>query len=330
MLKDKFNRSISYLRLSVTDRCNLRCLYCMPEKGLNFLSRSHILSYEEMLRMAEIFAGLGVNKIRITGGEPFVRKDLIHFIEKLVAVKGIDKVAITTNGVLTEAYLPQLKQFGVKDINLSLDSVDPQNFARITRRDELPKAMQCLDALHNMGFNTKINTVVMDGKNTHEIEKLCRLAEKRKIDVRFIEEMPFNGGSMGSTPQKVVWNERQIRDTFYTLFPDVVALENEKSSTTHHYFVPGFKGKLGIIPAYTRNICSGCNRIRLTAEGKLKTCLYDKGKLDFREMLRNGSSNEQIIDAIQKAVSLKLKDGFEAEKAAGKQDVRESMATIGG
>jgi len=303
----------------------------MPEKGLKFLSRANILSYEEMLRICKIFSELGVNKIRITGGEPFVRKDLMYFLEELCKIEGIEKVAMTTNGVLTKNYLPQLKALNITDINLSLDSVNRENFAQITRRDDLPLVLETLNAMVEMDFNVKINAVVMAGQNTHEFADLIELTKNQNVSMRFIEEMPFNGTEKTTVNSaEKPWNYNKIKSELLSLYPDIVQLKTDFNSTSHNFKIPNYVGTVGIIPAFTRSICSGCNRIRLTAEGKLKTCLYDKGNIDLRASLRDGSSDEEIAEIIKMAVKNKYKDGFEAEKAIGNNVARESMSTIGG
>ncbi|MFT4735448.1 MAG: molybdenum cofactor biosynthesis enzyme MoaA, partial [Arcticibacterium sp.] len=187
MLIDNHGRPISYLRLAVTDRCNLRCFYCMPEEGISFLPKPHLLTFEEMLRMVGIMAGMGISKVRITGGEPFVRKELMQFLTKLVAIPGIEKVNITTNGVLIGPLIPELKALGINTINLSLDTLDRGRFKEMTRRDELPTVLKTLDALLENDIETKINAVIMAGKNDQDIVSLVGLSKALPVSVRFIE-----------------------------------------------------------------------------------------------------------------------------------------------
>ena len=193
MLVDNHGRKISYMRLAVTDRCNLRCFYCMPEEGLDWLSRTELMSYEEMLRMCQLMVQMGIEKIRITGGEPFVRKDIMQLLSRIADIDGLKDITITTNGVLTAPHISDLKALGVKSINLSLDTLNAGRFFAITRRDEFAAVMNTLDELLKHDFEVKINAVVMDGKNTQDIAPMVALTKDLPVSVRFIEEMPFNG-----------------------------------------------------------------------------------------------------------------------------------------
>ena len=193
MLVDNHGRKINYLRLAVTDRCNLRCFYCMPEDGLNWLSRKELMTYEEMLRACSLLVNMGIEKIRITGGEPFVRKDIMQFLTGVSKLPGVKELSLTTNGVLTAPYVPELKRIGVRSVNLSLDTLDAGRFFSITRRDEFRNVMETLDELLRYNIRVKINAVVMDGKNTQDIIPLVELTKDLPVSVRFIEEMPFNG-----------------------------------------------------------------------------------------------------------------------------------------
>ncbi|MBT31466.1 MAG: GTP 3',8-cyclase MoaA [Thalassobius sp.] len=328
-ITDNYNRPIEYMRLAVTDRCNLRCFYCMPEEGIKYLPKKALLTYEEMERLVRVTSEMGVTKVRITGGEPFVRKGLIEFLERIRANTAIEKINITTNGVLTQQYIPQLKALGITDINLSIDTLDRDRFFKITRRDELPKV---LDTLHNMldeGFRVKINAVVMEGKNTEDIYELAKFTEQHPVEVRFIEEMPFNGE--GNHYPVLNWNFKKILEELQQHFPAINKLPTEKAATAIKYQIPGHAGNVGIIAAFSRTFCGTCNRIRLTAQGTLKTCLYDSGVLDLREILRSGADDEVLKTALVGAFKSRAKDGFEAEKNRPQENkVSESMSTIGG
>lgn len=329
LLFDNHGRSLNYLRLAVTDRCNLRCFYCMPEEGLNFSKKSQVLSYEEMERLIRILAGLGISKIRITGGEPFVRKDLISFMQIVSKMEGIEKLSITTNGTASLKTVQELKDLGIASVNLSLDSLDKQRFHSITRRDEFDQVMTYYETLLETGINTKINAVVMQEHNLSDILPMCALTRRDEVSVRFIEEMPFNGGSKGYQP--IEWNYQRILEHIKVEYPDLIKLEDEQSSTSYNYQIPGAKGTIGIIPAYTRTICSSCDRIRLTPKGELKTCLYQNGGFSFRDFMRNGATDEEIIRQFKTLFGQRAKNGFEAEKQkTGFSDSFESMATIGG
>ena len=190
---DNHGRPINYLRLAVTDRCNLRCFYCMPEEGIKYVPKPHLLTWEEMERVIRILVRMGVDKVRITGGEPFVRRGIMEFLEELSQIEGLQQINITTNGVLTAPLVPDLKRIGIKSVNLSLDTLDRQRFFDITRRDEFPNVWQTFEALQAHNISTKINTVVMSGKNTDDIIPMAELTRHSAVSVRFIEEMPFNG-----------------------------------------------------------------------------------------------------------------------------------------
>ncbi len=211
LLLDNHNRPINYLRLAVTDRCNLRCHYCMPEHGLQWLSRADLLSYEEMLRLCRVLIGLGIQKVRITGGEPFVRKDLMKFLTELSRIEGLQQINLTTNGVVTAPLVPEFKKIGIRSVNLSLDTLDRERFFQITRRDELPQVMATMDALLRHDIAVKINAVVMDGQNTDDIIPLAQITQHLPVDVRFIEEMPFNGGDHFNA--RPLWDHHRILDT---------------------------------------------------------------------------------------------------------------------
>ncbi|MFM8373004.1 MAG: GTP 3',8-cyclase MoaA [Bacteroidota bacterium] len=326
MLFDNHNRPLTYLRLAVTDRCNLRCAYCMPEHGLNWLSRSDLLTYEEMLRLCRILAALGIEKVRITGGEPLVRRDMMHFLEQLVGISGINEVGITTNGVATAQFIPQLKALGIRSVNLSLDTLNRERFFQITRRDELPAVMETLHLLLDNDFRVRVNAVVMEKVNDSDIVPLAELAEIYPLDMRFIEEMPFNGGDHGTgTP---AWNHVRILDTLKTRWPSLTRCADAPESTSANYQAPGMKGRLGVIAAWTRSFCGTCNRIRVTPQGMLKTCLYDGGVLSIRDLMRTGAHDAELTTALKQAFRQRPRDGWEAEKNAAGHGA--SMATIGG
>lgn len=329
MLYDNHGRKIDYVRLAVTDRCNLRCFYCMPEEGINYVKREQLLTYEEMTRLMYLLAKMGIKKVRITGGEPFLRKDMMHFLKTLSQIEGIEKINITTNGTLTAALIPQLKELGIGTINLSLDTLDKQRFYKITRRDQYEQVMETYQALLEHGIRTKINAVVMEGQNIEDIIPMVALTQKQDVSVRFIEEMPFNGE--GSHYPVLKWNHRKILDHIKESFPHLEKLPDPPNATASHYQVPGYKGNIGIIAAYSRTFCGTCNRIRITPKGMLKTCLYDKGVFNIRDIMRAGATDEQLRDTFLSALGNRAKDGWEAEKRRGfNLPVSESMATIGG
>ncbi|MFN8353469.1 MAG: GTP 3',8-cyclase MoaA [Spirosomataceae bacterium] len=324
---DNHGRPITYLRLAVTDRCNLRCFYCMPEDGIKYLPKKQLLSYEEMERLVRVLASMGIKKVRITGGEPFVRHDLVPFMYRLAAIDGVEEIALTTNGILTGQYIHDLKAIGVKSINLSMDTLDRQRFFEITRRDEFVKVERCMYELLDSGFEVKINAVVMEGKNTQDILPMVALTRDYPVAVRFIEEMPFNGE--GSHYPQLHWTYRRILDEIRSQYPELQKLTDEPHSTSYNYRVPQHQGTIGVIAAFTRSFCGSCNRIRITAQGVLKTCLYDNGVLQLRDLLRTNISDEGLQDVLQQTLQRRPKDGYEAESLRGSL-VTESMTTIGG
>ena len=326
---DNHGRPISYVRLSVTDRCNLRCFYCMPASGMTFLPRKELLSYEEMERLIKILAKMGVSKVRITGGEPFVRRDLVDFLRRAKAIKGIEEIHITTNGVLTKKYVPILKDIGIASINLSLDTLDKEKFKELTRRDEFDKVWDTFNAILEHDIPLKLNAVVIDGKNTDDIIPMVELAEKYPVGIRFIEEMPFNGGDAHF--QKIKWDHHKILETIQSKYPNISTVKSAVDSTSSNYQIDGYRGTFGIIAAYSRTFCGSCNRIRITSQGNLQTCLYGNSVLSIRDLLRNNKDDEVIKQALLKAFSNRTKDGFEAEKNRITDTTKtESMSVIGG
>ncbi len=330
-LHDAHGRPLEYLRLAVTDRCNLRCFYCMPEQGIKYLPKHEVLSYEEMLRLVAIMTGLGVRKVRLTGGEPFVRRDLVPFMERLAALPGINDISLTTNGVLTAPHVPALARLGVRAVNLSLDTLDRQRFFEITRRDELPAVLRTFHALLAAGIQVKINAVVMANRNIQDLVPLAELTRELPVEVRFIEEMPFNGGSHEATPESLPWHHRRIRQHLEAHLGTLTPAPAAAGATADEYTLAGHRGRVGIIAAYSRTFCGTCNRLRLTAEGGLKTCLYDQGGLDLRALLRGGATDADIAAALTQAFYHRAANGFEAERQRPTHQLSfESMATIGG
>lgn len=328
MLKDKFGRDINYLRLAVVDRCNLRCTYCMPENGLTWIKQQELMTDEEMIRICSVFTELGIDKIRITGGEPFVRKNSIALIEQIAKLNGLRDLSITTNGLLTEQYIPRLKASGIKSVNLSLDTLSPECFYTITRRRSFDKVMKTLDSLLKHQIKVKINAVVMEDQNIEDIIPLVELAKELPVDVRFIEEMPFNGTNAAVS---LKWDYTQIYEHIKASFPGIEKTEDPKSSTSYNYNIPGFAGNIGIIAAYTRSFCGDCNRIRITPTGELRTCLYEDKGINLKEALRSGKTDQELKGIIISSIQHKPKDGWEAEKSNfTSSQIHQSMATIGG
>jgi molybdenum cofactor biosynthesis protein A len=328
-LFDNHNRPINYLRLAVTDRCNLRCFYCMPEDGIKYLPKKELLTFEEIERLIMLMASMGISKVRLTGGEPFVRTDLMQLIRRITEVNGINDLHLTTNGILTGPHIEELKYLGINSVNLSLDTLDRERFKVITRRDEFSKTWETFELLMKYGMRVKINTVVMDGKNTEDIIPLVELTKVYPVSVRFIEEMPFNGE--GNHYTSLTWTYSKIVEYITNHFPNLQKVKDPIGSTAYHYQVPGHPGTIGVIAAFSRTFCGTCNRIRVTAQGVLKTCLYDDGVLNIKQLFRDGSSDQEVKDVLLNAFRSRPKDGFEAEeRRKNGSPIIESMSTIGG
>jgi cyclic pyranopterin phosphate synthase len=301
----------------------------MPEDGLNWLSRKELMSYEEMLHTCSLLVKMGIQKIRITGGEPFVRKDIMTLLTSISQLDGLQDLSITTNGVLTAPYVPELKKIGIRSVNLSLDTLDANRFFTITRRDEFANVMAALEALLHHDIEVKINAVVMDGKNTQDIIPLVEMTKDLPVSVRFIEEMPFNGD--GHIYTGLQWDYVRILDEIKNKYPQIQKLTDAAYSTSYNYQIPGHKGTIGIIAAYSRTFCGTCNRIRITPQGELKTCLYDDGGLNIKDLIRNGASDDELRSVLLDAFGNRAADGWEAEKSrVVHPGLHESMASIGG
>ncbi len=282
-----------------------------------------------MLQACTLLVKMGIEKIRITGGEPFVRKDVMQLLSALSKLPRLNELTITTNGVLTAPLVPELKKIGVRSVNLSLDTLDANRFFAITKRDEFGKVMETLEQLLKHDIEVKINAVVMDGKNTQDIIPLVELTKELPVSVRFIEEMPFNGD--GHIYQGLQWDYVRILAEIEQQYPAIKKLDDPAYSTSYNYQIPGHKGSVGIIAAYSRTFCGTCNRIRITPVGELKTCLYDDGVLNIKDLMRSGISENDLQVKLIDAFAHRPKDGWEAEKNRGVNDpAHESMATIGG
>ena len=327
-LIDSYGRQITYLRLAVTDRCNLRCQYCMPENGIDIVERKELLSFKEMYRITRVLSELGVNKVRLTGGEPFVRKDFIELVKSLSYNDRLDQINITSNGALIKDHIQELENLKVKSINLSIDSLKAEKFLHITRRNQFERVWEAYELLVKSSLELKLNVVVQSGFNTDEIVDFIELTRDTPVYVRFIEEMPFNGKGQ----RKVIenWNYDRIIESISKQYPSYVPLQAEQSSTSKNFQVSGYAGYFGIIPAFTRSICHDCNRIRLTATGLFKNCLFDEGVFDLKAFIRNGASDDELKKLFIDTVHKKPENGFVAEANRKNGAVNESMSTIGG
>ena len=319
-MKDSFDREIDYLRVSLTDRCNLRCEYCMPERGIDDkVKHPEILSLEEMFILIKEFVDLGIKKIRFTGGEPLVRKGAVELIKRVNDLEGINEVTITTNGVLLEDYAKELVEAGVKRINVSLDTLDPEKFKKITRGGDIQRVFRGIEKAQKLGISPiKINTVLIGGFNDDEIEDLVNLTQYDNIDIRFIELMPI-GEASGFAKSKFLSNNEILER-----IPELKPVKKEDISSPANYFkLPNAKGKVGLINPITCKFCSDCNRVRLTASGKLKLCLHSNREIDLREILR---SKGDLNKAVREAILTKE----EEHHLENKEYVKRSMNQIGG
>ena len=298
---DSKGRKIHYLRLSVTDLCNLRCRYCMPD-GVDKLEREDILTYEEFLRLAALFARCGVDTVRVTGGEPLVRKGVEQLVKGLKAIPGIRKVTMTTNAVLLEQQLPALLEAGLDSVNISLDTLDPALFAKITARDEFVAVQAGIHAALESGIPVKLNCVPQVGVNEGELEALAALAEDKPLQVRFIEMMPIGYGA--AMP---CISGPELLARFRRRWPELAPLPGAACAALGdgpavYYTVPGWKGDIGFIAAVHGKFCASCNRVRLTSQGFLRPCLASETGCDLRTLLRGGAADEELLQAIRETI----------------------------
>ncbi len=325
-LVDKYGRRITYVRLSITDRCDFRCTYCMAEE-MTFLPRAEVMSLEECLRVASVFAGLGVNKLRITGGEPLVRKDVLWLIERLGALAGIDNLVITTNGSQLDRFALPLKAAGVKRINISLDTLDAERFRAITRIGDLDKVLRGIDAARAAGFSrTKLNTVMMRGINDHEFCDLVEFALDNELDISFIEEMPL-GDISGRSRVYISSDEAQaLLARRFELLPST----ESSGGPARYWRIPGSESRIGFISPHSHNFCDTCNRVRITAKAELYPCLGQNDAVHLMPILRNPEADDDALrQAIMDCMGIKpLGHEFESQMDAPK--VVRFMSMTGG
>lgn len=293
-MRDKYDREINYLRISVTDLCNLRCKYCMPEDGIDKKCHEDILRDEDILKIVEQASSLGINKIRITGGEPLVRKGIVELIEKINNIDGIDEVVLTTNGTLLKDKIFALEKAGLKRINLSLDTMDANKYRAITKHGNLQDVLDSIKLIMQTKMKPlKINTVLMKGFNDDEVIDFINLTKDNEITVRFIELMPIGNSSIN-------WKDNYLSgDDIINKVPDLIRVLGKKSETATYYQLPNALGKVGIINPISHSFCSSCNRIRLTADGKFKPCLHSDLEIDIKEYL---GMSDNIIKSVIKGV----------------------------
>lgn len=302
-LVDSYQRAHTYLRISVTDRCNLRCRYCMPQEHMPFRPQTELLTFEEILRVTGIFTRMGVTKVRLTGGEPLVRKDLPSLVAQLAELDGIETVGLTTNGVLLRQHAVALKQAGLQSVNISLDTLRASRFKSITKQDNFSSVIDGIDAALEQGFEPlKLNMVVINGVNSDEIPDFVRLTRDHPINVRFIEYMPFESNR---------WSEAgfmpygEMRDVIAAEFDLLPMAGGDAHAVAKDFRIAGFMGSVSFITSMSENFCSGCNRIRLTADGMVKPCLFSRTERSLRGILRDQGSDAELEAAIRESVAAK-------------------------
>jgi cyclic pyranopterin phosphate synthase len=327
-LEDRFGRRIENLRISVTDRCDLRCFYCIPDEDIEWLPREGLLSLEELARVARLAVDSGIRKIRITGGEPLLRKNLPRLVELIASLPGLDDLALTTNGTQLARLAAPLARAGLKRVNVSLDSLDPATFREMTRRDLHGRVMAGLDAAEAAGlYPVRINTVLVRGRNEHEVVDFAGLARKRGFEVRFIEFMPLEHGNRWGTDVMVPGHE--ARERIGEVFPLLPRPDRDPHAPSRDWvFADGAPGLVGFIDSVTEPFCAECNRVRLTADGKLRTCLFSLREHDLRSVLRSGADDEEVVQRLHDAVETKEKKHHITDGMFVKPE--RTMSAIGG
>ncbi|EFJ36608.1 hypothetical protein SELMODRAFT_79056 [Selaginella moellendorffii] len=303
MLVDSFGRRHNYLRISLTERCNLRCHYCMPEEGVKLTPGAHLLSQDEIVALAKVFVGGGVDKIRLTGGEPTVRADLTDICHRLSGLSGVKTLAMTTNGLVLERKLPQLKQAGLNQLNISLDTLVPAKFELLTRRKGHDRVLDSIDAAVELGYNpVKVNCVVMRGVNDDELADFAELTRHKPINVRFIEFMPFDGNVWSS---KKLVSYAEMHSRLAQRYPSLKRHCDHPNDTAKNFHIEGYQGSVSFISSMTQHFCGGCNRLRLMADGNLKVCLFGTAEVSLRDALRSGVPSDELEQIISLAVKRK-------------------------
>lgn len=324
-LMDRYNRVHRYLRISLTDRCNFRCQYCMPADGIDFEPNKSLLKTDEVLRLARVFAEAGINKVRLTGGEPTLRKDIESILLGLSQIKGIETLAMTTNGSTLSRKAEAYQRAGLSVLNVSIDSLNPDRFTSITRRDQFQLVWDGLMTALEAGYaEVKVNVVVMKGVNHGEICDFVDLTRALPLTVRFIEFMPFVGNRWSEASLYPYDQIREDIERHHHLQPIVT----DPSAVGKDFRVPGFAGKVGFVTSMTKSFCSTCDRVRLTADGSIKPCLFSPAEVSLRDMMRNGATNEDLSAEIRRAMLRKPKEHLPMKQLSTVQP--RSMIQIGG
>lgn len=326
MAEDSYGRRIDYLRISITDRCNLRCVYCMPEEGIKLFPHNEILTYEEIIFITKILAKLGIRKVRITGGEPLIRKNLTYLIEKINEIEGINDIAITTNGILLSDMAKELKDAGLKRVNVSLDSLRKDRFFQITRKDDFNKVIAGIYKSIEIGLNpVKINVVVIRGVNDDEIIDFVNFVRDKEIEIRFIEFMPW-GKREEWSKEKVVTTDKIMR-SIEKEFGKLITVPNKSKGPALNYKIESIKGAIGFINPISSHFCNLCNRIRLTADGKIRLCLFSERETDVKKLIRQGLNENDLLEFLREIILTKPK---EIDILAHLSNRNREMSQIGG
>lgn len=324
MLRDSLGRRIDYLRLSITDRCNLRCIYCMPPSGITLKPVSEILTYDELFATTQAAVSLGIRKVRVTGGEPLVRRGVVGFLGRLSRIPRIADLCMTTNGVGLRGLAVPLREAGLSRVNVSIDTVRRDRYREITRRDLLPEVLAGIDAAIRAGLSpVKINVVLLHGLLPGEVDEFFELARERTVEVRFIERMPI-----GCVPSGGYVSAAEVRSRLLSL-PGVRIADGSGPSAAVTYEIPGYRGRLGTISPFSPGFCNDCNRLRVTADGRLMNCLFGRGALDLRKTLREGGGPEAVESLIRKAVAEKPA-GHALRDSGSAGSLSEPMSRVGG
>jgi GTP 3',8-cyclase len=330
MMLDKVNRKIDYLRISITDRCNLRCVYCMPTAGIPRLPHEAVLRYEEILRIVKVAAARGIKKVRLTGGEPLVRKGVTSLVREVAATPGIEDLSLTTNGILLGRMALELADAGLKRVNVSLDSLDPDRFRELTRGGELKDVLEGIHQAEEAGFDPiKINVVAIKGFNDEEVREFARLTLLKPYQVRFIEFMPIGHRAMWEDSKVMTESEIMERiSALGELTPVKQGGQWGHAGPAKLYRLPGAKGIVGFISPLSNHFCGSCNRLRLTADGKIRPCLFSETEIDLKTPLRSGCDDAELSRLISIALSVKPEGHSIADGV--KDKYRRTMSRIGG
>lgn len=324
-MKDGQNRRIDYMRISITDRCNLRCVYCMPKEGIQSISHQEILSFEEIVQIAKAAKTIGVKKIKLTGGEPLIRKNLTVLVKMLRQTIGMEQVTLTTNGIYLKEFAKPLKEAGLTGVNISLDTLDPIRYSQITRKAELPRVIEGIEICLRLGLPVKINCVPVREFNEAELVKIAGLSKNYPISVRFIEMMPIGyGRNFQSIP-----NDEILEKLEHTYGKATLSKKVYGNGPAVYYEFEGFLRGIGFISAVSHEFCENCNRIRLTSDGKLKLCLHHKNGIDLRELVRNGITTEELAQQMKQAI-LQKPVSHQFHQFVIEEEETRAMVQIGG